>query len=983
MSNIFHLFSNVVEPNSATTEIRHYNNNHSPSLSQSLNQGKCFKKYQTTILNSLDKSSLQIEGFETLTSEGITKKTMDVLQLTDISSDKPIIAELQKHYEDTLKKYNDLFAQINSSTTSYIDRTNPNNKYFNKYITWNNQDTIMYVTNQGVAKPISNWKTYQDMAGKNNCPTDKHLMYIDIPWDPSYLIEGTTIPTIPPLIVGTSISAAQSCGNEGNNVYVNTLVNNSKAKYKGCYAADDSSMTFIGGSPPVPNYIRNGQFYNPVITNNSFQYITSSHKVPQWVFTGAALLNNSTAWGYPMPYPYGNQCVSLKNTTYIEQTIHIDSGKYILTFMACGRPKSGPNPIDVHLNGVSIYNISPPSIWTSYSIPVDITTSGNNTFKFIGTNSSGEKSSAIQKISISVSSSESGIYTYNMCKNEAFDGGYKYFALQNVNTETSKGYCAVSNDYISVTKQGTAYAVTKVVKLWNSQTSGQTGNVAMLNETGQLVVNNSSNLPVYQTTSSTNVASNYVGCYTDKKSHAMKNTSNEKHYNLEKCKSLAEEQGYKYYAGQHARVSNGEVIEWCAGSNNMDEIAKYGKSNNCKTENTFLKGGNKNIYHGGGRANAVYSIEPNEASFLILQDDGDMCIYRGTGPSDNQGKIWCSNTSGKQKKANPIYVAEKGKYGKNWISAGNTLAAGDFIGSTKGTTYLIMQTDGNLVLCTSETSENCYKMTDGNTGGGLNTNALYQFNKIGIPTNMGKVGYVDNNSLLHLYPESNIGVSNDYSSYTNYGSKGNDISGASISNTTADQCKKACNANKECYGFEFDKTNKVCYPKNKNMFPNSSRENNPNVDLYVRTPRIINPPVGITDKILNIDSISYEHYPKESGDIKPSYDLSSATSVQKQELDQLQSILDSLSSQINDYSVKYETNNNMVEKQSYQNINELNHYVQNINHTNNKIKGFNSNVDNILKDSDIVVLQKNYNYLFWSIIATATVLVSINVVKKN
>ena len=80
---------------------------------------------------------------------------------------------------------------------------------------------------------------------------------------------------------------------------------------------------------------------------------------------------------------------------------------------------------------------------------------------------------------------------------------------------------------------------------------------------------------------------------------------------------------------------------------------------------------------------------------------------------------------------------------------------------------------------------------------------------------------------------------------------------------------------------------------------------------------------------------------------------------------------------------KYETNNNMVEKQSYQNINELNHYVQNINHTNNKIKGFNSNVDNILKDSDIVVLQKNYNYLFWSIIATATVLVSINVVKKN
>ena len=42
-----------------------------------------------------------------------------------------------------------------------------------------------------------------------------------------------------------------------------------------------------------------------------------------------------------------------------------------------------------------------------------------------------------------------------------------------------------------------------------------------------------------------------------------------------------------------------------------------------------------------------------------------------------------------------------------------------------------------------------------------------------------------------------------------------------------------------------------------------------------------------------------------------------------------------------------------------------------------------NNIDNILKDSDIVVLQKNYDYLFWSIIATATVLISINVVKNN
>jgi len=37
----------------------------------------------------------------------------------------------------------------------------------------------------------------------------------------------------------------------------------------------------------------------------------------------------------------------------------------------------------------------------------------------------------------------------------------------------------------------------------------------------------------------------------------------------------------------------------------------------------------------------------------------------------------------------------------------------------------------------------------------------------------------------------------------------------------------------------------------------------------------------------------------------------------------------------------------------------------------------------ILNDSDIVVLQKNYSYLFWTILATGTVLVTMNIAKKQ
>ena len=59
-------------------------------------------------------------------------------------------------------------------------------------------------------------------------------------------------------------------------------------------------------------------------------------------------------------------------------------------------------------------------------------------------------------------------------------------------------------------------------------------------------------------------------------------------------------------------------------------------------------------------------------------------------------------------------------------------------------------------------------------------------------------------------------------------------------------------------------------------------------------------------------------------------------------------------------------------------------YLNELNYTDNKIKGFNTNtnIENILSDSDIVVLQKNYDYLFWSILATGTVVVAMNIVKK-
>lgn len=991
MTSIVNLFSNfddLTKPKSITDSATKYNNNNNEKLiSLSLNQGSKFKKYQKKISNSLEKKANNlsgVEGFQTNTTQepNLTDQTNDLLNTTDTSSQTQTIKNLQTQYNDTVNKYKSLLAKMSGTTTGYINRTNPNNPYLNKYISWSDNGAIMYVTNQGVAKHITNWTAYERMWGKNGCPTDKSIIKLDIPWDSSYLIEGTKIPTRPPLVVGTSISQAQSCSNEGNNVYVDKLLTSSTAKYNGCYADDSSSrtMTFIGGAPQTSSGIENGNFSQPTMQNDSYEYINSVSKVPGWNFVDAVLLNNSSAWGYPMPYPNGTQCACIQAVAYFEQTLNLSVGSYYLSFIACGRPGySGANTIDIQLNGETFYSVTPPTTeWTVYKSSFSVTTSGNNIIKFLGTINDPNNSSAFQGILLENSgvSTTSGTYTYDMCKNEAFNGGYKYFALQNVNTETSMGYCAVSNDSIAATRNGTAYTITGGIPLWALSSQGVetvAGAYAYLTDQGALTVYNLSGASIYNTDNSTAQPSDYLGCYGDTKTRAMPlHNSGKQKYSYQECRDIAEDGNYKYFGLQN---STSGTNAQCALSNDLSSTTKYGKASNC----TKLKDG---TYSGGGWSNAVYSFDPTSFYYLILQDDGNMCIYRGTGPNDNQGNIWCSGTNGQQQKPDPKYTAAKGKYGKNWIASGSGLSAGDFVGSTDGSIYLLMQSDGNLVLFTSQDAENCQKMKDGNTGGGVDANALYEFNERGIPANMGKVAYVDSNSVLYPYPDSSIGLSNDYSSYSNYDSAGHDISGTSFSNATIDSCKTACNDLQNCYGFAFNKTNKICYPKDNTMFPKGSRTTNSTVDLYVRQPKITKTPAGITDKILNIDSLAYENYPKGSGDMKQSYNLSNATSVEKQQLDQLESTMSSLSSQLADLTTNYDTGSQNLEKQSQTNVKEIGGYLKDIENTNTKIKGFGTNINNILKDSDIVVLQKNYDYLFWSIIATATVLISINIVKK-
>jgi len=861
-----------------------------PEIKKSIEHGKAFKNYQkkhNAYLNSKFDNEKNVEGFEQYFINN-SAKSRQVLNNNNISNaEMKEIESLKIEYNSILKKVQALQANNINTITNFVDVYNPNNKYRNKNVRFSGNGAVGYVTNNGEYKLYPSQEILNNNSGKNGCPSGSPIL-INYSGE-GYNKPGTILNTNPHLLVGTPMQKDQSCGNEGNNVFVNSILSgNIQPKYSGCYTDDLSAptMTFIGNSPPVFSAISNGNFSQPSIANNTYQTISSASQVPGWDFK-AVLLNNSSAWGYKQPYPNGNQCASIQNTGSISQTLELSEGDYFLSFFAIGR-SIGSNNIDIQLNGKSFNSVQPPTNkWTSYQFQFHVSKKGSNILSFKGTTSKADYSTALQNISVSLSSTLSPAYTFSMCKEAAIKSGNRYFALQNANPQTGKGYCAVTNNSVSATSKGTSKVVSKIIELLSSKTSGKTGSIASFTEQGTIsVIQNGTS--IFTTTNNDKTPYKYIGCYGDGRSRdAMTNTSNGKFLTLSECETLAINQNYKYFGTQAA---NKDDKGWCTGSNDLSKATKYGKATNCKNN----KNGDP---MGGGSSNAVYSIKPSSVYFLILQDDGNMCIYKGTGPNDNQGLIWASNTKGKQQFANPQYAASKGKYGKNYVMSGATLSAGDFVGSNDGSIYLIMQTDGNLVLYTSQSVDNCNKMTDNNMGGGIAANALYDIGISGFPNNFGKIGYVDSDSNLSEYPSSSAAAS----------------SGKSTS---------------------------------------------------------------------NIDSITWQNY-KKTGKAVTFHNTKLTNATKSQEFDQLSGRLSLLAKQISDKTNKLMNKTSNINEQILINKGVFSNSSSDFNRVTsiNKTAELN-NVKGIVNDSNIVVLQENYKFLLWSILAVGVVSFSLNILKK-
>jgi hypothetical protein len=85
----------------------------------------------------------------------------------------------------------------------------------------------------------------------------------------------------------------------------------------------------------------------------------------------------------------------------------------------------------------------------------------------------------------------------------------------------------------------------------------------------------------------------------------------------------------------------------CLDTNQFLSVDEYLVSNNGLFFAIMQSDGNFCVYRGSGPShnqgllwNAVNESQPGGLFFAIMQDDGNFCIYRGSGPSDNQGLLW-------------------------------------------------------------------------------------------------------------------------------------------------------------------------------------------------------------------------------------------------------------------------------------------------------------------------------------------------------
>ena len=1031
----------------------------------SLNQGKQFNKYQSKIKknivnNRLKKRSFK-EGFVSAEQEmmlrpkddgyvSVLQNNQSVTTLNNSVTQKDLdeLKKLQSQYNDLVQQYTSIQKTIGDSSLETINRVSPSNPYLGKNIRFTTGH-IAYVTNQGVVKYIPSPDIWTSVG------ISFDYIDVNIPWNDAWNNNpGLIIPTNPTLITGTFVQYGENLKNAGKNVYASRLIDNPSSSYVGCY----------NDKPPATDLVL-VPVMGPTNEVNGFSAVASSIYQNNNDFAGpwCAFDNNVNTWWHSntdSTFTYdanSGQYLGSNGINMIDsngKSINIAGEWLQITFPnlnavtkysiqgrqgCCGQP-NGRDPNTWYIVGLKdnqwyqvdyqtnisfnwnmlSFNISNPQPYISYAIITTVVGDSNATSGYrncvqIATWNlivSSDSTFTDDQRAMIFNPSVIGYTTIENCQQYAVDNGYQYFGMQDYRTDGTAA-CLVSNDitrsqmYGETSKQVTGYPI------WSANTAGTDATSFTVTSDGRMMVVNSSNNVLWQSTNAPSdcwwggkvnpdsIQGSYGGnCVGKPVNIDCGNPSPNQSYapdgivgnlnSLLKQKALDNTSNSSWSYNPMTEFTGGDPAYCCA------KLVDYSYQCGGGSFKTGEIGGGSNI-------NFDCSAEVTSCSFyVVLQDDGNVCLYRGPDPSVNNGTIWCTMTNGKQLSPNPDWIASKGKFGRNYLKSGETLAVGEWIGSTDGSLQLMMQPDGNLVLWTSDVKASCVKGSNDKTYGGPWVNAVYQLNGSGDMASLGKVGYVDSNAVLKEYPDSMLTYSNDYQIYPNSDSWGNDITSLIVSDQNG--CQTACNNNADCAAYVYMPSATTCWIKNSSAFPKGQKQPNNNLVLGVRKPGLKGSST-CSNQIVDIDTIQYDKYVKGSAMSPDTQCVNKLVSQSdKIKFDNIKNQLYTLGQNIaskmenlynkdNKIYEKLNTNDEQFKKdlQKYISTNLKIRKELEI-QSNNNVEGMQNftssqnlnmnDIDGMLTDADLRVLQENYSYIMWSILAVGALTITVNLMKK-
>jgi hypothetical protein len=976
----------------------------------SLKQGKQFNSYQQKMKTPRTKKT---EGFVTYEQETYVRPEYDgyvpALQnnrdnttSTNVNDQKDLdeLKQLQDKYNNLMTQYTTLQSNIKLSSTDNINRVSSNNIYLGQNIQFTD-GKLCYVTYQGIAKPYPDDETYNNTAGNNGCPAPTSIIKLNIPWSSEY-IEGATIPTTPSLIVGSNMVSGQSCGFEGTNVRASKLINTPINNYVGCY--NDKSGTTNTNLVPVMNssnkvngyvsksssvYSGNNNYgpwaafnQNPNDWWHSDVSSTTGYNSGTGVYEGSNKVNIVNVGTVKGEYLQINMpdvnTSSAQNVTVNQYSIapRLDSSFYKTrspnSWYVLGYTNNQWYQVDRQTNQTftngtpKVYNVSTPGSYSAYVLLVDKVGNNDQTTKrnsvqvaewnlYINADTDDQRAMIYNTI---------GYTTFDNCQSYAADNGYTYFGLQDYRSDGT-AICSVSNDIAKTKIYGDATTLKTLVPIWSSNTLGKNAKYAKLGSRGRLHITTENNSLVWQATEPNDCIVEYsVTEQTDAPGNDLSHYTNT---SLDECQQKC-----------------------------TDNSKCYGISLNTDTSNEcWLKSQFKNIKSTSNR-NLYQKVQTKSKCkfFLILQDDGNVSIYEGNPDKYQTPAVWSTMTNGKQLEPNSDWEASKSSFGRNYIIGGETLSVDQWIGSTNGSLKLIMQQDGNLVLFTSKSKTGCSKI-DNKMYGENNINAVYELSQTGNRSSLGKVAYIDTNSKLMEYPDSMLGYSNNYQMFENTDSTGNDLS--TLITTDLNGCQINCNDNPDCAAFVYQGSSTTCWLKNRETYPKAQKQTNNGVTMGVRYPSLKSS-TTCDNKINNVDTIQYDNYVKGdpmtsdtqcktpiiSPEYKSQYD--SLSNELSKLGDEIVSKMEKINSQNANTTTNLKTSSDQFKK-NLEKYRETTKYIkEQVNFGGNNIEGMKNlnmnDLNGMLTDSDLRVLQENYRYVLWSVLAVGALVVTLKMVKK-